>query len=75
MMTKDFTGVYDYERGEAKSEAAYFNEQLVPENTPEENRKDADRIARHWKVVLTPEGYADFADEWNKIVPQFPIYI
>lgn len=28
---KDYSGEYDYERGEAQSEAEYFLEQIAPE--------------------------------------------
>ena len=73
MLTKDFTGVYDYERGEAENEAQYFIEEIVPDSTPEECRVYAERIAAHWRKCLDADGFADFSRWWNKLVTQYPI--
>lgn len=73
MQTKDFTGTYDYERGEAQGEAEYFIKAIQPDRTPDECKAYVDKIARHWQKVLCANGFADFRDEWNKLVPQYPI--
>ena len=72
MLTKDFSGVYDYERCEARNEAESFLE-YADEYTSEQNRRNADKILEHWQRCLCAQGLADFRDEWNKLVPQFPI--
>ena len=72
MKTKDFSGEYDYERGEAQSEANSFLE-YASEQTPEQNRKYADKILAHWQKCLCEKGLQDFRDEWNKLVPEFKI--
>ena len=73
MLTKDFSGTYDYERGEAQNEVAYFTESIQPDYSPDESLAYAAKIAAHWRKVLTAEGFADFADEWNKLVPKYPL--
>jgi hypothetical protein len=72
MKTKDFSGEYDYERGEAQNEAAYFLETILPEYDLAGSTKYVAKIAAHWKVVLG-DRFSDFKDEWNKLVSQFPL--
>lgn len=72
MLTKDFSGEYDYERGEARQEAENFLEWSV-EYTQEQNRIEADKILAHWQRCLCPQGLADFRDEWNKLVLAYQI--
>lgn len=73
MKTSDFTGTYDYERGQAQSEAEYFLTEIVPHDDPDTCRKHADRIRAHWERVLCPQGMADFRAEWNKLSPIYSI--
>jgi len=71
MKTTDFTGTYDYEREVAQSEAAYFNEVILPEcDNAERVAKEIGRYAVHWKTALCAQGYADFREEWNKLLPE-----
>lgn len=72
MKTKDFSGEYDYERGEAQNEAENFLE-YASEQTTEQNRRAADKIFAHWQKCLCENGLRDFRDEWNKLVSDFPI--
>ena len=74
MLTKDFSGVYDYEREQAQSELSYFSEVLLPEcDTPEKIQAELLYYANYWRKCLCSQGYADFRDEWNKALPNYPL--
>ena len=73
MLTTDFTGTYDYERGEAWEKAQYFLEFIIPDSTPSEIAADVAKEAAHWAKCLDAAGFADFADEWNRLVPAYPM--
>lgn len=72
MLTRDFSGVYDYERSEARQAAEMFLEYSA-EYDQEQNRRAADRERAHWARVLCHQGLRDFCDEWNKLVPNYPL--
>lgn len=63
-LVTDFSGTYDYEREEARQEAEAFI-MYADEYTDEENATRVAKLRAHWGHVLTPEGLADFIDEFN----------
>jgi hypothetical protein len=65
MKTTDFSGEYDYEREEAQAEFTSFCE-YRDEYTESEQEKEVQKIAAHWRKVLTPEGFDNFACAWNE---------
>lgn len=69
MKTSDCTGSYDYERSEAQT----AGEELLADlcsgyYSPEQFEQAIERERTHWAKILTPEGMADFTDEFNKTI-------
>jgi hypothetical protein len=66
MLTRDFSGEYDYERSEANYVAESFEDYIACEYTADEYKGRVEKELAHWSKILTPEGLADFKDQFNK---------
>lgn len=65
-LTTDFSGSYDYEAEEARSEFANMIEDRG-DYTDDELQARVERIAKHWRKVLdTDSGFRDFSLAWNE---------
>jgi phosphoenolpyruvate carboxylase len=80
MLTKDFTGEYDYEREEAEHEAEYIRECIEEaENNEIEIARIVARIEKlgaHWNRALCGgESFADFVRHFNSAMPSARFHI
>ena len=63
-MTTDFSGTYDYEAEEARSEFDFLMDG-AEDYTTEELHARVEKLSAHWKKVLDADGFRDFMLAWN----------